>query len=73
MGMSKSINSSYALPSGQIVTLPEHCADAAERFTLATGELVWAVRVGDGDPAAAARLAASLPAPRKPMGARRSA
>ena len=44
-----------------------------ERFTLATGELVWAVRVGDGDPAAAARLAASLPAPRKPMGARRSA
>lgn len=65
MGMKTAAND-YALPTGQVVTLPSHCHDAAERFTLADGALVWAVRVGDGEPGAAARIAASLPQPRRP-------
>ena len=55
----------YALPNGDVVTLPAHCRDNAERFTMRDGSLVWAVRVGEGTPEAAVRLAASLPKPRK--------
>ncbi len=55
----------YALPSGEVVNLPEHCRADAERFTLRDGSVVWAARVGSGSPEAAARLAARLPAPRK--------
>lgn len=58
-------NNLYALPSGEIVNLPAHCCDATERFTLRDRSLVWAVRVGEGTPEAAARLAASLSKPQR--------
>lgn len=58
----------YALPTGTTVTLPAHCTDPCERFTLTTGTLVWAVRV-EGDQGwdaigRAARLSRDLGTPR---------
>ena len=56
----------YVLPSGEVVGLPEHCADGVERFTLANGSLVWAVRIGPLSPIMASRLAEKLPQPPRP-------
>jgi hypothetical protein len=61
-----SMSNAYALPDGRIVNLPDHCRDSIERFTIADGSLVWATRVIGGNADAAARLAASMPRPRKP-------
>jgi hypothetical protein len=54
----------YALPSGEVVNLPAHCRDNAERFALADGSLVWAVRVIAGNLAVARLAAAMMPRPR---------
>lgn len=63
----KNVNvNAYALADGTAVNLPDHCRDCAERFEMADGSLVWAVRVGVGTVESAARLAAELPAPRRP-------
>ena len=56
----------YALPNGQIVTLPAHCRESLEQFTLPDRTVVWAVAVGDGTREGALRIARQLPLPPKP-------
>jgi hypothetical protein len=53
----------YALPSGEIVNLPEHCTADIERFQLRNRMIVWAVRIDGRTDDEAKALAKRLPVP----------
>jgi len=52
--IARTMTNPYALPSGEVVNLPTHCVAIRERFTLRSGEVVLAERVG---PSRRAKLA----------------